>query len=190
MHPRTKILLILCSFLLLTSITQAIVFNDPGFTSETVLTLPAFSIVGSTFAPDGRIFLWQREGIVRIYKNGQLLPDPFIDISAQVNIGGDRGLLGLAVDPNIAETGYVYLLYVYEFENKPNSHAPRTARLTRVTADPNNPDVALPESEVVLLGTLGTPPCSQYPLDRIALQMIVTHTQLVQYKLRLTANFM
>jgi hypothetical protein len=67
MPPRTKILLILCSFLLLTSITQAIVFNDPGFTSETVLTLPAFSIVDSTFAPDGRIFVWQREGIVRTY---------------------------------------------------------------------------------------------------------------------------
>ncbi|MCI0443176.1 hypothetical protein L0152_08160, partial [bacterium] len=78
MHPRTKILLFLSSFLLLTSITQAqIVFNDPGFTSETVLTLPAFSIVGSTFAPDGRIFVWQREGIIRIYKNGQLLPTPF-----------------------------------------------------------------------------------------------------------------
>ena len=164
MRPRTKILLLLSSFLLLTSITQAqIVFDDPGFTSETVFTLPAFSIVGSTFAPDGRMFVWQREGIVRIYKNGQLLTDPFIDISANVNIGGDRGLLGLAVDPNIAQTGYVYLLYVYEFDGDPNSHAPRTARLTRVTADPNNPDVALPGSEIVLLGTLGIPPCSQYP---------------------------
>ncbi|MCI0615592.1 PQQ-dependent sugar dehydrogenase, partial [bacterium] len=163
MHPRTKILLFLSSFLLLTSITQAqIVFNDPGFTSETVLTLPAFSIVGSTFAPDGRIFVWQREGIIRIYKNGQLLPTPFIDISSQVNIGGDRGLLGVAIDPNVAQTGYVYLLYVFEPFGNPDHHNPRTARLTRVTADPSNPDVALPGSEVVLLGTLGIPPCSLY----------------------------
>ncbi len=164
MHPRTKILLLLSSFLLLASITQAqIVFDDPGFTSETVLTLPAFSLVGSTFAPDGRIFVWQREGIVRIYKNGQLLPTPFVDITSKVNIGGDRGLLGVAVDPNVAQTGYVYLLYVYEWNNNPDSHQPRTARLTRVTADPNNPDVALPNSEITLLGTIGIPSCSNYP---------------------------
>lgn len=163
MHPRTKVLLFLSSFLLLTSLTQAITFNDQGFSLETVLTLPAFSIVGATFAPDGRIFVWQREGIIRIYKNGQLLTTPFIDIHTQVNIGGDRGLLGVAVDPNIAQTGYVYLLYVFEPFGNPNDASPRTARLTRVTADPNNPDVALPGSEITILGTLGTPPCSQYP---------------------------
>ncbi|HEY7160573.1 MAG TPA: PQQ-dependent sugar dehydrogenase, partial [Acidobacteriota bacterium] len=163
MHPRTKILLFLFSFLLFTSLTQAITFNDQGFTSETVLTLPAFSIVGATFAPDGRIFVWQREGVVRIYKNGQLLPTPFVDITPQVNIGGDRGLLGVAIDPNFAQTGYVYLLYVFEWNNNPNSHQPRTARLTRVTADPNNPDVALPGSEITLLGSIGIPSCSNYP---------------------------
>jgi glucose/arabinose dehydrogenase len=163
MHPRTRILLCLFSFLLLTSLTQAITFNDQGFSSETVLTLPAFSIVGATFAPDGRIFVWQREGVVRIYKNGQLLPTPFVDITPEVNIGGDRGLLGLAVDPNFAQTGYVYLLYVFEWNNNPTSHQPRTARLTRVTADPNNPDVALPGSEITLLGTIGIPSCSNYP---------------------------
>lgn len=163
MHPRTKILLFFSAFLLLTTLTHAITFNDQGFASETVLTLPAFSIVGATFAPDGRIFVWQREGIIRIYKNGQLLPTPFIDISDHVNISGDRGFLGVAVDPNIAQTGYVYLLYVYEHLGNPNDSNPRTARLTRVTADPSNPDVALPGSETTILGTLGTPPCSQYP---------------------------
>src|SRR5262245_44372810 len=126
MHPRTKLLLFLSSFLLVTSLTHAITFNDPGFTSELVLTLPAFSIVGSAFAPDGRIFVWQREGIIRIYENGQLLTTPFIDISSEVNIGGDRGLLGVALDPNLAQTGYVYLLYVYEPFGAPNDHSPRT----------------------------------------------------------------
>jgi glucose/arabinose dehydrogenase/uncharacterized membrane protein len=163
MHSGTRVLLFLSTFLLLTTLTQAITFNDQGFVAETVLTLPAFSIVGATFAPDGRIFVWQREGIIRIYKNGQLLPTPFIDISSKVNIGGDRGLLGVAVDPDFAQTRYVYLLYVYEPFGQPNDHSPRTSRLTRVTADPNNPDVALPGTEVTLLGTLGNPPCSQYP---------------------------
>jgi glucose/arabinose dehydrogenase len=163
MHAWAKILLVLGTFLLLTSISHATIFDDPGFTEETVLTLPAFSIVGAAFAPDGRIFLWQRKGIIRIYKNGQLLPDPFIDISDHVNVGGDRGLLGIAIDPDLANTGYVYLLYLYEPFGDPNSPSARTARLTRVTADPNNPDVALPGSETTILGKEGIPPCSQYP---------------------------
>jgi glucose/arabinose dehydrogenase/PKD repeat protein len=142
---------------------EAVIFNDPGFTEEGVFNLPPFTLVGVTFAPDGRIFAWQRTGIVRIYKNGSLLPTPFLNISSQVNIAGDRGMLGLTLDPDFSNNGYVYLLYVYENAGTPNSTAPRTSRLTRVTADPNNPDVMLPGSEVVLAGSIGTPPCSDHP---------------------------
>src|ERR1041384_7343426 len=83
-------------------------FSDPGFSSETITTLPAFSPVGVAFAPDGRLFIWQKPGVVKIFKNGQLLPTPFLDISAKVNIYQDRGLVGLALDPDFAVNGYVY----------------------------------------------------------------------------------
>ncbi|HSQ91439.1 MAG TPA: hypothetical protein VLM19_04620, partial [Nitrospiraceae bacterium] len=43
----------------------AITFNDAGFFSEPVATLAPFKPVGLTFAPDGRIFIWQRDGIIR-----------------------------------------------------------------------------------------------------------------------------
>ncbi|HSQ90785.1 MAG TPA: hypothetical protein VLM19_01280, partial [Nitrospiraceae bacterium] len=46
----------------------AITFNDAGFFSEPVATLAPFKPVGLTFAPDGRIFIWQRDGIIRIVK--------------------------------------------------------------------------------------------------------------------------
>ena len=46
----------------------------------------------------------------------------------------------------------------------PTSTTPKTDHLSRVTADPNNPDVMLANSEVILLGTLDVPPCSQYPV--------------------------
>jgi glucose/arabinose dehydrogenase len=137
-------------------------FSEPKFGVETVATLPPFTPVGIAWAPDGRMFLWTMQGVVRVVKNGQLLATPFVDISNRVNSAGDRGLLGLAFHPNFAENGWVYLLYSYEHAGNPNSTAARTSRLTRVTADPNNPDVALPNSEVVLLGTLGVPPCSNY----------------------------
>jgi len=140
-------------------------FHDKGFISELVVRLESFSPVGVTFAPDGRLFIWDKAGIVHIFKppqNGQpgaLLSTPFIDIRSKVNQFHDRGLLGLALDPNFAENGFVYLLYTFENGDDPFDTGPKTARLTRVTADPDNPDIALSGSEVVLLGTIKDPPC-------------------------------
>jgi glucose/arabinose dehydrogenase len=142
----------------------AITFNDAGFFSEPVATLAPFKPVGVTFAPDGRIFIWQRDGVIRIVKNGALLPTPFLDISSKVNSYNDHGLLGVALDPNFTANGWVYLFYTYETTGNPNDTTPKTGHLSRVTADPTNPDVMLANSEIILLGTLDVPPCSQYPV--------------------------
>ena len=138
-------------------------FNDSGFATERIATLSPFTLVGMAFAPDGRMFVWQKNGVVRVIKNGQLLPTPFIDLSAKVNTFDDRGFWGLAFDPQFASNGRIYMSYTFENAGNPNSSAPRTARLVRVTADPANPDVALPGSEQVILGSIGTPPCSAQP---------------------------
>ncbi|GAB7007487.1 hypothetical protein JCM18899A_49620 [Nocardioides sp. AN3] len=137
-------------------------FTDPGFASETVATVSPYTLVGLTFAPDGRMFVWQKNGVVRIIKNGVLLPTPFIDLSSHVNTFDDRGFWGLALDPNFASNGYVYMSYTYENAGDPNDTNAKTARLTRVTANPSNPDVALP-GETVIMGSVGTPPCSAQP---------------------------
>ena len=139
-------------------------FNDPGFVSELVATLSPYTLVGLAWAPDGRLFVWQKDGVVRVIKQGVLLPTPFIDLSAQVNTFDDRGFWGLAFHPDFGNNGFVYLSYVYENAGNPNDSGPRTSRLTRVRANPSNPDVALPGSEVVILGSIGTPPCSAYPI--------------------------
>ncbi|MEH2180624.1 PA14 domain-containing protein [Nostoc sp.] len=158
-----------------TSIT--IIDNDSGnFALDTVasgLTQPtAFE-----WAPDGNsMFITQKDGVVRVMKNGSLLSTPFIDISKEVNDTRDRGLLGIAVHPDFGKSSngnnYVYLLYTYDPpetsvnnpNNNPNStlddpdqNGNRTARLSRFTADPNtNYTTAIAGSEVVLLGTNGT----------------------------------
>ena len=142
----------------------AITFNDAGFFSEPVATLAPFKPVGLTFAPDGRLFIWQRDGVIRIVKNGVLLPTPFLDFSNKVNTYTDHGFLGVALDPNFTANGFVYVFYTYEAGGNPNDTAPKTDHLSRVTADPTNPDVMLANSEVILLGTLDVPPCSQYPV--------------------------
>ena len=134
--------------------------NLGGFISETIvsgLSIPT----DFAFAPDGRIFIAQKSGAVRVFKVGQLLPDPFIVLT--VNTHHEHGLLGLALDPDFDTNGYIYLYYVVE--NSPDSFSgPKTAQLLRVTA---NGDVALPGSELVLLGSItgdaAQPSCSDFP---------------------------
>ncbi|MGI4883622.1 MAG: PQQ-dependent sugar dehydrogenase [Janthinobacterium lividum] len=61
------------------------------------------------FAPDGRIFTCQQTGELRVVKNGSLLAAPFVSLS--VNSDGERGLIGIALDPNFSSNHYVYLYY-------------------------------------------------------------------------------
>lgn len=147
------------AFLITGAIAQCQTFNDPGFVAETLFSVQPFKPVFLKFAPDGRIFIVEKDGVVRIFENGSLLPTPFLNISSKVNIAQDRGLLGFALDPDFETNGFSYLLYTYEDGPDPNSTGPKTARLTRVTVSPTDPNVASPESEVVLLGSVGTPPC-------------------------------
>lgn len=123
-----------------------------GFQISTVvtgLTLPT----AASFTPDGRIFVAQKNGVVKIFKNGVLLAQPFYTV-ANVNNYVDRGLLGLAIDPNFSTNGFVYLLFT--FDNDPaNPAGPKTGRLIRVTA---SGDTVVPGSEQVILGNVvGSP---------------------------------
>src|SRR5256885_13858310 len=65
---------------------------------------------GFESAPDGRIFVLERGGKIKIIKNGELLPQPFADLPSETT--GDRGLIGIAFDPDFGvENHYVYFYY-------------------------------------------------------------------------------
>ncbi|MCB0042927.1 MAG: PQQ-dependent sugar dehydrogenase, partial [Caldilinea sp.] len=88
----------------------------------------------------------------------ELLGDPFIDMTTEVNDAADRGLMGIAVDPDWPSRPYVYVAFVYdppEIKDR-NPSGARVSRVVRLSADPNNLDVAVPGSGVVLLGTNST----------------------------------
>ena len=55
--------------------SSADTFGDPGFATEVVATVPPFTLVGLAFAPDGRLFVWQKNGVVRVIKNGVAAAD-------------------------------------------------------------------------------------------------------------------
>src|SRR5262245_45679707 len=86
------------AFTLSARASPAQTLTDNRFAVEAVASLPPFTPVGLAFAPGDRIFLWQKNGVVRIVKGGALLAAPFVDISDHVNTVHDRGMLGLAVD--------------------------------------------------------------------------------------------
>jgi hypothetical protein len=57
-------------------------------------------------AGDSRLFIVEKAGRIKIQHNGVVQATPFLDISALVSSGNDeRGLLGLAFDPNFAQPG-------------------------------------------------------------------------------------
>jgi glucose/arabinose dehydrogenase len=107
--------------------SQALVAN--GISNPAVLA----------FAPDGRIFVGEQGGALRVIKNGSLLPTPFVTLS--VNSSGERGLIGITLDPNFSTNNYVYLYYTVSTGTIRN-------RISRFTA---NGDVAAAGSETVVL---------------------------------------
>jgi glucose/arabinose dehydrogenase len=113
--------------------------NLPTGFIETPLATGLTEPTAFAAAPDGRIFVSQQTGDLRVIKNDQLLPTPFV--SLQVDSLGERGLLGVAFDPNFESNGFVYVYYTTPENGSHN-------RVSRFTA---NGDVAVPGSEVPLL---------------------------------------
>ena len=91
------------------------------------------------FAPDGRLFVCLQGGDLRVIKNGVLLPAVFLH--QDVDFSGERGLLGVAFDPNFSTNNFVYVYYTV-----PGS--PAHNRVSRFTA---SGDVAVAGSELVIL---------------------------------------
>jgi glucose/arabinose dehydrogenase len=104
---------------------------------------------GFAFAPDGRIFIIEKAGRVKIWKDGVLYGQPLIDLRDEVNDSIDRGLIGIAVDPKFASNGFIYLSYVYDAPNQTrDADEQRNGRVVRFTV---NDDTALPRTATVIL---------------------------------------
>lgn len=128
-----------------------------GFYEERIvggLSLPtSFAI-----APDGRIFITEKSGVVRVVDKGVLQEEPFVDLSIEVNDSADRGLMSVAVHPRFPAVPYVYLAYTYDPPEAAGNAAggARVARVLRLEAERTNRNVHKPGSGVVILGTNST----------------------------------
>ena len=100
-------------FLVSCTATPAAPTAEPGLTSINVeVVVEQLDIPWEmAFAPDGRIFLTERPGNIRIVKDGQLQARPWMKLD--VAAVGEGGLLGLALDPNFAQNHLVYVYHTY-----------------------------------------------------------------------------
>lgn len=109
-----------------------------GFVVRTLVT----GLSGATameVARDGRIFLCEQVGAVRVWQDGRLLPEPLVTLS--VDSSWERGVIGVTVDPDFPRQPFLYVNWV---ARDPYPHH----RISRFTVDGN---VAVRGSEKVLL---------------------------------------
>ena len=136
-HPlRTIGLALVCC---LVSAAQAAAATLPTGFAEVLVAGGLRRPTAMAFAPDGRLFICEQGGTLRVVKNNALLPTPFLTVT--VSSIGERGLLGVAFDPAFATNGFVYIYYT---ATSPTVHN----RVSRFTA---TGDVAIANSEVAIL---------------------------------------
>ncbi|HUN10574.1 MAG TPA: PQQ-dependent sugar dehydrogenase [Aggregatilineales bacterium] len=112
-----------------------------------------------TFLPDGRILILERGkatsadarfGSIRVFKNGQLLPQYAWD--QEICHGGEQGLLGITPDPNFATNNYVYVFYTAYVNVAVSNDC--TGRISRLTM---SGDVVVANSEKIVLQNILSP---------------------------------
>jgi glucose/arabinose dehydrogenase len=115
------------------------VTQPAGFTRNESWITGLASATAFAQAPDGRLFVAEQGGTLRVVKNGALLATPFVSIAVDSN--GERGLIGVTLSPNFANDGFVY---VYSTRSAGGAHN----RISRFTAAG---DVAAGGSETTLV---------------------------------------
>ncbi|MGD2115510.1 MAG: PQQ-dependent sugar dehydrogenase [Acidobacteriota bacterium] len=105
--------------------------------------------VGAVHAGDGsgRLFVLEQTGAVRIVRDGEILPEPFLDLSRVVSCCGERGLLGLAFHPDFPDDDRFFVHFTVPLAN---------TRVVEYRVSAGDPDRADPASARTLLA-LGQP---------------------------------
>lgn len=95
-----------------------------------------------SFSPDGRVFVAEKAGKVLVFEDlADNTPEVFADLRTEVYDSGDRGIMGMELDPSFPADPYVYVLYTYDAILDPG--------------EPGDPDYA-EESKIPRWGTPDT----------------------------------
>ena len=137
--------LALAAGMVLALTTRAATTLPAGFVEETIGGVWN-EAVGLVFSGDGRMMVWERAGKVWTVENGVKSATPFLDISEEVAVWNNYGLLGFCLHPDFTNNGYLYLMYTADRHHLrffgTSSYDPRVTethvatigRITRYTA--------------------------------------------------------
>ena len=93
--------------------TTTITFPDPSAYTWQVLVSHLQRPTDLKADGSGRLFVLEKHGRIRIIQNGQLSPNPFLDITDRVkDSSNEQGLLGLAFHPSFSQNGYFYVNFI------------------------------------------------------------------------------
>ncbi len=113
-------------FLVLLEPTEANAATLPPGFQETVVFGGLTNPTAVRFADDGRVFVAEKSGVIKVFDSlTDTSPDTFADLNVNVYNFWDRGLLGLALDPDFPAKPYLYVLYSYDHELGSAEPAPR-----------------------------------------------------------------
>jgi glucose/arabinose dehydrogenase len=127
-----------------TSKPNPVQFPDPSVYEWRLTVSGLTSPIGLVNAGDGsgRLFVVEQSGLIRVIRDGELLPEPFLDIRDRVSCCSERGLLGLAFHPDYDQNGLFFVNY---------TDLNGDTAISRFQVS-NNPELADQASEVQLLG--------------------------------------
>ncbi|WP_338043628.1 PQQ-dependent sugar dehydrogenase [Paenibacillus hamazuiensis] len=92
-------------------------------------------------APDGRIFVTERPGAIRVIEKGKLREEPVYRFNDTFYTKSEAGLLGITLDPNFASNRYMYVYHTYRSGNQIKNRVVRlvekdnAARIDKVLLD-------------------------------------------------------
>ena len=118
-------------------------FMTTGLTSPVFLAQPL---------NDGRIFVVEQAGTIRVIRNGVLQATPFLNITTKVASGGERGLLSVAFHPQYATNHFFYVYYTTQASGNLASGDIVVERYTTTA----NPEVADPTTAKLIITTAHT----------------------------------
>ena len=135
--------LFICSFLFFGSISNRLLAQAPVLTFTPILTTGLTNPVDVVNAGDSsnRLFIVELGGKIKIFSDGNLLPNNFLNIPTTISIGGERGLLSIAFHPHYKTNRYFFIYY---------TDSTGAIAVSRMQTKADNPNEADPASRKVL----------------------------------------
>jgi glucose/arabinose dehydrogenase len=135
-------------------------FADPGFYEQEIGTwnFP----ISFVFDQGNKMYMAEKGG--KVYKYENYTKTLLLDITEEVSVFNDEGIYGIAIHPDFAQNGYMYLYYIVDrhhlfyygtssYSPNQNEQGPTIARLTRYTVNVNNGfNSIVPNSRFILVG--------------------------------------